>query len=228
MAWPEVVFVGTYPTIVGQLAHAGDFAPHDLEVTFHEPDDAPLVLPPTAVAVVVDQRDLRGRYPGVPSLCHFRLPDRHRHLGKWSISIDGMEPDTEKESLRVGAVHVSDDHEVRQFCIWFLLAAIEHSLKSEEQSLSSEERLRIFWFRREMLSFLSPYEALDDRVAAVRLSIASLRLELVNPVLDREIVRRCLYRIEDQVARFATVDDLGELGEELTALIHVLRAPGRS
>jgi hypothetical protein len=169
-----------------------------------------------------------GRYPGVPTVCHFRLPDRHRHLGTWSISIDGMEPDTEMESLRVGAVHVSDDHEVRQFCIWFLLAAIEHSLKSEEQVLSSQECLRVFWFRREMLSFLSSYVALDDRVEAVRLSIASLRLELVNPVLDREIVRRCLYRIEDQVTRFATVDDLGELGEELTALIRVLRAPGRS
>ena len=55
MAWPEAVFVGKYPSIVDRLAHLADFAPHDLEVVTYEPDDAPEVLPPTAVAVVVDQ-----------------------------------------------------------------------------------------------------------------------------------------------------------------------------
>ena len=90
MAWPEVVFVGTYPNIVNRLAHLPDFAPHDVEILTYEPDDAPAVRPSSVVAVVVDRFDLRDRYEGVPTLCHLRLADKHRHLGKWSVTIDGL------------------------------------------------------------------------------------------------------------------------------------------
>ena len=114
---------------------------------------------------------------------------------------------------------------VSSVCCSFLQPS--STLKSEDQTLTSEERLRIFTFRREMLSYLTPYESTDDGVAVVRLSIQSMGLELVNPLLDREVIRRCLYRIENQVARFATFADVGELGGELTDLIRTMRAPGQ-
>ena len=165
------------------------------------------------VAVVVDDYDLRGRYEGVPTLCHFRLGDKHQHLGKWSVTIDGMGMDARLDSLESGSSHVSDDHEARQFCLLFVLAAIDHSLKSEIQTLSDEERSRLELFEREVFRYLEQFAAPDDDVEVVRLSIESIRLELATSVLDREIVRRCLYRIA-WVAEQSTVGDLGELGEE--------------
>lgn len=227
MAWPEVVFVGKYIGIVGRLAHLADFAPHDLRVVTYEPDDAPATLPPTTVAIVVDQHDLQERYRGLPMLFHDRLASHHRHLGKWSVSISGMGMDTSDDSLESGSSHVSDDNEARQFCLLFFLAAIEHALKSEQRTLTSDERLRIVAFDREMSSYLEPYDPTDDGVAVVRLSLESMRLELGTPVLDREILRRCLDRIREQVARFDIFADVGELGDELTDLIRTMQTPGR-
>jgi hypothetical protein len=226
MAWPEVVFVGNYPYIVNRLAHLPDFAPDDMQIVTYEPDDAPAVLPSSVVAVVVDQHDLRDRYEGVPTLCHVRLADTHQHMGKWSITIDGLGMDASQDSLESGSAHVSDDHEARQFCLLFVLAAIDHSLKSEMQTLSDEERSRLEAFEREVFRYLEQFAAPDDDVEAIRLSIESIRLELATSVLDREVVRRCLYRIA-WVAEQSTLGDLGELGEELDDLIWTLRAPGQ-
>jgi hypothetical protein len=48
--------------------------------------------------------------------------------------------DRHPDSLERGSSHVSDDHEARQFCLLFLLAAIKHSLRTETPSLSADER----------------------------------------------------------------------------------------
>lgn len=227
MAWPRVVFVGENPYIIDRLAHLTDFDPYDLEVVTYKPDDAPTVLSPTVVAVVVDEYDLRLRYAGVPTLCHARLSARHGHLGKWSISIKGFGMDSGLDSLENGPAHVSDDHEVRQFCILFLLAAIEQSFKSESQVLTSDERHGVVAFSGEMSRYLDTHTITGDAADAIRLSIESMRLELGNPILDREIVRRCLYRIDKQVAGFATSANLVELRKQLTDLLWTVRAPSR-
>jgi hypothetical protein len=62
MAWPELVFVGEFEHIVNRLAHLRDFDPYDLAVITYKPDKAPGVLPPSTVALVVDQYKLRKRY----------------------------------------------------------------------------------------------------------------------------------------------------------------------
>ncbi len=211
---------------MNRLAHLPDFAPHDVQILTYEPDDAPAVLPSSVVAVVVDRFDLRDRYEGVPTLCHLRLADKHRHLGKWSVTIDGLGMDATTDSLESGSSHVSDDHEARQFCLLFVLAGIDHSLKSEIQTLSDEEWSRLEAFEREVLRYLELFGAPDDAVEAVRFSIESIRLELATPILDREIVRRCLYRIAwvDEQSSFG---GLGELGDELDDLIQTPRAPGQ-
>ena len=127
MAWPEVVFVGTVHRHRRSACPPGRLrSTTTSDVVTYEPDDAPATLPPTTVAVVVDQHDLQERYRGLPVLCHDRLASHHRHLGKWSVSISGMGMDTSDDSLESGSSHVSDDNEARQFCLLFFLAAIEH------------------------------------------------------------------------------------------------------
>lgn len=227
MAWPELVFVGEFEHIVNRLAHLRDFDPYDLAVFTYKPEDAPAVLPPSTVALVVDRHDLRERYTGVPVLCHFRLTGHLRDLGKWSITIDGLGMDRHLDSLEGGSSHVSDDHEARQFCLLFLLAAIEHSLRSETPGLSEDERHRVITFNDAMSRSLDTRTFPDDAAHAVRLSIESMRLELDNPVLDSEIVRRCLQRIERQFAEVDAASDPGGLGGQLSDLIRVMRAPGR-
>lgn len=227
MAWPELVFVGEFERIVNRLAHLRDFDPYDLAVLTYKPEDAPAVLPPSTVALVVDQYDLLDRYTAVPTLCHFRLTGHHRDLGKWSITITGLGMDRHLDSLEGGSSHVSDDHEARQFCLLFLLAAIEHSLRSETPGLSADERHRVITFSEAMSRSLDTRTFPDDAAQAVRLSIEAMRLELDNPVLDREIVRRCLQRIERQLAQLEAAPDPGELGGQLADLIRIMRAPGR-
>ena len=114
MAWPEVVFVGKYQDIVDRLAHLRDFDPYDLAVVTYESDNAPAVLPPSTVALVVDQYDLLERYEGVPTFHHSRLWGHHRDMNKWSITISGLGMDSEMDSLEIGSSQVSDDHEDRQ------------------------------------------------------------------------------------------------------------------
>lgn len=227
MAWPELVFVGEFEHIVNRLAHLRDFDPYDLSVISYKPDDAPAVLPPSTVALVVDQYELLDRYTGVPTFCHIRLTGHLRDLGKWSITINGLGMDRQLDSLEGGASHVSDDHEARQFCLLFLLAAIEHSVRSEMPVLSGDERDQVITFSDAMSRSLGTRSSADDAARSVRLSVESMRLELENPVPDREIVRRCLQRIERQLAQFEVAPDPGELGGKLADLIRVMRAPGR-
>ena len=181
MHWPEALFVGDCPHIVDRLAYSRDFAPHDLMVVTRELVDAPDRLSPNTVAVFTDQWDMRERYAGVPTLCHHRLADHHRHLGKWSVSFRGTGMDSGEDSLESGAAHVSDDNEVRQYGVLFLLAAIERSLRSERPVVSSAERREVRSFSRKISIYLGSGGFAGDAADIVRLSTASMRLEIRRP-----------------------------------------------
>ena len=225
MPWPEVVFIGEYPHVVDRLAHSGDFAPHDLVVVTHELADAPDQLSPNTVAVFTDQWDLRERYAGVPTLCHKRLADHHRHLGKWAVSFRGTGLDSGQDSLESGAAHVSDDNEVRQYGVLFLLAAIERSLRSESPMVSSAERLGVRSISRKVSTFLGSGALTGDAAETVRLSTASMRLEMRNPQPDREIIRRDLARIETVAGQFPAGSATEAIKVELSDLIRSFRSP---
>jgi hypothetical protein len=223
--WPEVLFIGDYPNIVNRLAHSRDFAPHDLMVVTRELADAPDRPSPDTVAVFTDQWDIRERYVGVPTLCHKRLADHHRHLGKWSVSFRGTGLDSGDDSLESGAAHVSDDNEARQFGVLFLLAAIEQSLRSERPGVSPAERQGIRSLSRRISSYLGRDVLTGDAADALRLSAAALRLEMRNPRPDRMIIRRALARIDHLSVLFAAGSNGNVIKTQLSDLIRSFRSP---
>jgi len=223
--WPEALFIGEYSYIVDRLAYSRDFAPHDLAVVTRKLADAPDCSSPDTVAVFTDQWDVRERYAGVPTLCHNRLADHHRHLGKWSVSFRGTGLDTGQDSLESGAAHVSDDNEVRQFGVLFLLAAIEQSLRSERPGVSSAERQGVRSLSRRISAYLGGEVLKGDVADAVRFSTASMRLQMRNPQPDRKIIRRSLARIDELSDLFAGVSNGNVIKAELSDLIRSFRSP---
>ena len=91
--------------------------------------------------------------------------------------------------------------------------------------VSSAERLGVRSFSRKVSTFLGSGALTGDAAETVRLSTASMRLEMRNPQPDREIIRRALARIETVAGQFPAGIATETIKVELSDLIRSFRSP---